>query len=69
MVTIFCFHQSVENCVCILHNLTYQLEAECPQCFQKYQPKTNSELDRQKNPIGCFSPTSTKAQKEVPSLL
>uniref|UniRef100_H3DC40 Plakophilin 1 n=1 Tax=Tetraodon nigroviridis TaxID=99883 RepID=H3DC40_TETNG len=57
--------KSVENCVCILHNLTYQLEAERPQCFGKYQPKTDSEFDRQKSPIGCFSPKSTKAQKEV----
>ncbi|TNM87047.1 hypothetical protein fugu_007277 [Takifugu bimaculatus] len=56
--------KSVENCVCILHNLTYQLESECPQCFQKYQPKTDSEFDAQKSPIGCFSPKSAKAQKE-----
>ncbi|TWW56707.1 Plakophilin-1 Band-6 protein [Takifugu flavidus] len=56
--------KSVENCVCILHNLTYQLESECPQCFQKYRPKTDSESDAQKSPIGCFSPKSAKAQKE-----
>lgn len=63
------FNQSVENCVCILHNLTYQLEAECPECFQKYQPQVDSEFNSQKSPIGCFSPKSAKAQKEVSSLL
>lgn len=67
-VSSFCFHQSVENCVCILHNLTYQLEAECPQCFQQYRPKTDAEFDVQKSPIGCFSPKSAKAQKEVPHI-
>lgn len=53
----------MENCVCILHNLSYQLETECPDCFRKYQPLTNSQLE--KSPVGCFSPKSSKVQKEV----
>lgn len=55
--------KSVENCACILHNLSYQLEAETPECFQKY--KTKSQPGGKKSPtIGCFSPQSSKAQKE-----
>ncbi|KAM6983186.1 plakophilin-1 [Tautogolabrus adspersus] len=57
--------KSVENCACILHNLTYQLEAESPQCFSKFQPQTGSQSEDRKSPtIGCFSPRSNKAQKE-----
>lgn len=56
----------MENCACILHNLTYQLEAEYPECFRKFQPKTDGQLGSKKSPtIGCFSPKSSKAQKEV----
>lgn len=62
-----CFaFQSVENCVCILHNLTYQLEAENPACFEKYQPRTEAQVENKKqSPVGCFSPKSNKAQKQV----
>ncbi|XP_042348313.1 plakophilin-1 isoform X2 [Plectropomus leopardus] len=57
--------QSVENCACILHNLTYQLEEESPQCFSKFQSLVDSEFDRRRSPtIGCFSPKSGKAQRE-----
>ncbi|XP_012991637.2 plakophilin-1 isoform X2 [Esox lucius] len=34
--------KSVENCVCILHNLTYQLEEEAPQCFSRFHPTTDA---------------------------
>ncbi|XP_072305959.1 plakophilin-1 [Eucyclogobius newberryi] len=55
--------KSVENCACILHNLTYQLEAEAPECFSHYYRK---ETDQKKSPTttGCFSPKSSKVQKE-----
>ncbi|XP_068606133.1 plakophilin-1 [Brachionichthys hirsutus] len=57
--------KSVENCVCILHNLTYQLETESPECFSKFLPKTDSQAGGRKSPtIGCFSPKSSKAQNE-----
>ncbi|XP_044065672.1 plakophilin-1 [Siniperca chuatsi] len=57
--------KSVENCACILHNLTYQLETESPECFSKLQPQTGSQAGSKKSPtIGCFSPKSSKAQKE-----
>ncbi|KAM7411837.1 hypothetical protein PAMA_021694 [Pampus argenteus] len=54
--------KSVENCACILHNLTYQLETESPGCFAKFTPLTESQPESQT--IGCFSPKSSKAQKK-----
>ncbi|XP_031700315.1 plakophilin-1 isoform X2 [Anarrhichthys ocellatus] len=59
--------KSVENCACILHNLTYQLAEESPECFRKFQSQTEGEPGGRKSPtIGCFSPKSSKAQKEFP---
>ncbi|KAM7404785.1 hypothetical protein PAMP_012098 [Pampus punctatissimus] len=57
--------KSVENCACILHNLTYQLETESPECFAKFVPLTESQPESVKSQtIGCFSPKSSKAQKK-----
>lgn len=57
--------QSVENCACILHNLTYQLEEESPECLGKFIPKVEARTGSKKSPtIGCFSPRSSKAQNE-----
>ncbi|XP_008284362.1 plakophilin-1 [Stegastes partitus] len=57
--------KSVENCTCILHNLTYQLERECPESFSDLCPQKGAQLENKKSPtIGCFSPKSSKAQKE-----
>ncbi|XP_016098416.1 plakophilin-1 [Sinocyclocheilus grahami] len=55
--------KSVENCVCILHNLSYQLEKEAPDHFEQF-----SALDEKPNETAnkksLFSPKSTKTQKE-----
>ncbi|XP_060931341.1 plakophilin-1 [Limanda limanda] len=57
--------KSVENCVCILHNLSYQLEKESPASFGKYGSPIEKQFENKKNtPIGCFSPRSSKVQKE-----
>ncbi|KAM8863620.1 plakophilin-1-like [Spinachia spinachia] len=57
--------KSVENCACILHNLTYQLEEESPVCFNKFQPPLEGQVGGRKSPtMGCFSPKSSKTQKE-----
>ncbi|XP_041860422.1 plakophilin-1 [Melanotaenia boesemani] len=57
--------KSVENCACILHNLTYQLEQECPESFSNYYPQKETQAESKKSPtVGCFSPRSSKAQKE-----
>ncbi|KAG7226786.1 hypothetical protein INR49_014135 [Caranx melampygus] len=60
--------KSVENCVCILHNLTFQLEAEAPTLFSritalaKTVKRSDSEDDT--GPIGCFSPQSKPTEQE-----
>ncbi|XP_052450778.1 plakophilin-1 isoform X2 [Carassius gibelio] len=55
--------KSVENCVCILHNLSYQLEKEAQDHFKLFsfpdeKPNENT------NKKSLFSPKSTKTQKE-----
>ncbi|KAM6976891.1 plakophilin-1 [Aplochiton taeniatus] len=58
--------KSVENCACILHNLTYQLETESPACFARFSPQgEGSAEDKKGSTVGCFSPKSSKIQKEV----
>ncbi|XP_074500352.1 plakophilin-1 [Sebastes fasciatus] len=57
--------KSVENCACILHNLTYQLEEESPESFGKFIPPPEAQTGSKKSPtVGCFSPRSSKAQNE-----
>lgn len=61
--------QSVENCVCVLHNLTYQLETEVPSLFAKMNSLGAASESRANTadmgPIGCFSSQSRKIQQEV----
>ncbi|XP_051961161.1 plakophilin-1 [Xyrauchen texanus] len=54
--------KSVENCVCILHNLSYQLEKETPEHFKQYYiaDEAPHENTSKRN---IFSPKSTKTQK------
>ncbi|XP_056292848.1 plakophilin-1 [Pseudoliparis swirei] len=60
--------KSVENCVCILHNLTFQLEAEVPVLFSRITllaKAANTGLGQaDAGPIGCFSPQSKAAAHE-----
>ncbi|XP_059415656.1 plakophilin-1-like [Carassius carassius] len=61
-------NQSLENCVCILHNLTYQLETEMPSLFTKINALASYARNRASSsdagPIGCFSSKSHKLQQE-----
>ncbi|XP_007531824.1 plakophilin-2 [Erinaceus europaeus] len=56
--------KATENCVCVLHNLSYQLEAELPEphahsfCAQSRGPQPE---DRS---VGCFGGRSRKAKEE-----
>ncbi|XP_068170593.1 plakophilin-1-like [Antennarius striatus] len=54
--------KSLENCVCILHNLTFQLEAEDPTLFSRItalaKPLKGGPDPEDAGPIGCFSPQS-----------
>lgn len=66
---VFLFLQSLENCVCVLHNLTYQLETEMPSLFTKINALASYARNRSSasdaGPIGCFSTQSQKLQQEV----
>ncbi|XP_048840679.1 plakophilin-1 [Brienomyrus brachyistius] len=57
---------SVENCACILHNLTYQLETEAPEHLSSFSTlsATRSSSSR-KTSLGCFSPQSSKVDQET----
>ncbi|KAJ0064298.1 hypothetical protein NL108_001603, partial [Boleophthalmus pectinirostris] len=55
--------KSVENSACILHNLSYQLETEAQECFSNYYPEETAQK-KSSATTGCFSPKSSKAQKE-----
>ncbi|KAK0145497.1 Plakophilin-1 [Merluccius polli] len=55
--------KSVDNCACILHNLSYQLEAESPVCFSKFNPAEAPGAQKDTT-VGCFSPKSSKLHKE-----
>ncbi|XP_030076505.1 plakophilin-1 [Microcaecilia unicolor] len=57
--------KSVENCTCILHNLSYHLDSEVPNKYTELTEKQNymarnSETD--KTSMGCFSNKSDKVQ-------
>ncbi|CAL8258619.1 unnamed protein product [Gadus morhua 'NCC'] len=57
--------KSVENCACILHNLTYQLETESPGCFSKFSPPPSPGAPgaTDSSTVGCFSPKSSKLKE------
>nr|XP_055044217.1 plakophilin-1 [Misgurnus anguillicaudatus] len=52
--------KTVENCVCVLHNLSYQLEREAPESFSipDESPKDTSKQ-------GLFNPKNSKIQKDI----
>ncbi|XP_058488797.1 plakophilin-1 isoform X1 [Solea solea] len=60
--------KSVENCVCILHNLTFQLEDEAPALFSRItalaKPLDRSHSQGDNGPIGCFSPQNKSSEQE-----
>ncbi|KAM4738022.1 plakophilin-1 [Anableps anableps] len=63
--------QSVENCMCTLHNLTYQLWKECPDIEPPLSSSSSTEAimtqsEGRKSPtVGCFSPRSKNVQNGV----
>ncbi|XP_037642664.1 plakophilin-1 isoform X2 [Sebastes umbrosus] len=60
--------KSVENCMCVLHNLTFQLEAEAPALFSRIttlaKPANRGNNQDDAIPIGCFSPQSKSSEHE-----
>ncbi|XP_053295259.1 plakophilin-1 [Pleuronectes platessa] len=64
--------KSLENCVCVLHNLTFQLEAEAATLFTKISALSrtvsrgsSSSSPDDAGPIGCFSPQSKAPEQEL----
>ncbi|XP_059968801.1 plakophilin-2 isoform X1 [Mesoplodon densirostris] len=62
--------KATENCVCILHNLSYQLEAELPEKYSQsiYIQSRNIQSDNNKS-IGCFGNRSRKVKEQYQDML
>lgn len=61
--------RATENCVCILHNLSYQLESEVPSRYSHNFHSQNTDLTRNNTNVGCFGSRSRKLKedwREVP---
>ncbi|XP_023649644.1 plakophilin-3-like isoform X2 [Paramormyrops kingsleyae] len=55
--------KGVENSVCVLRNLSYQLYSEMPTSVQlRLEGPTRGQDDTKNDPIGCFTPQSKKAK-------
>ncbi|XP_048825342.1 plakophilin-3-like isoform X2 [Brienomyrus brachyistius] len=55
--------KGVENSVCVLRNLSYQLYSEMPTDVQlRLEGPTRGQDDLKNDPIGCFTPQSKKAK-------
>lgn len=61
--------KATENCVCILHNLSYQLEAELPEKYSQsiYMQNRNIQTNSNKS-IGCFGSRSRKLKEQYQDL-
>ncbi|XP_017161223.1 plakophilin-1 isoform X2 [Poecilia reticulata] len=55
----------LENCVCTLHNLTYQLWKECPEASYSAEVRSDNHEGRKSPTVGCFSPRSRKAKDAI----
>ncbi|KAG7315145.1 hypothetical protein KOW79_021233 [Hemibagrus wyckioides] len=55
--------KGVENCVCVLRNLSFQLYAEIPTSVQqRLEGRTRAQEIHRRDPIGCFTPQSKKTK-------
>ncbi|XP_053463499.1 plakophilin-1 [Nycticebus coucang] len=54
-----CDDKSVENCMCILHNLSYRLDAEVPTRYRQLEYNARNAYT-EKSSTGCFSNKSDK---------
>lgn len=61
--------KGVENAVCVLRNLSYQLYNEMPpSAMMRLEGQTRDQDTGKAEPIGCFTPQSKKARKKQMSL-
>ncbi|XP_075051736.1 plakophilin-1 [Mixophyes fleayi] len=54
--------KSVENCACILHNLSYHLDSEVPNKYSQLNEQMLRNQQSDKTSTGCFSNKSDKLQ-------
>ncbi|XP_071993343.1 plakophilin-1 [Engystomops pustulosus] len=54
--------KSVENCACILHNLSYHLDSEVPNKYSQMNDQMFRNQQTEKTSTGCFSNKSEKTQ-------
>uniref|UniRef100_A0A8B9HT92 Plakophilin 3 n=1 Tax=Astyanax mexicanus TaxID=7994 RepID=A0A8B9HT92_ASTMX len=55
--------KGVENCVCVLRNLSYQLYSEIPpSALMRLEGPTRAQASSKGEAIGCFTPQSKKAK-------
>ncbi|KAM3588118.1 uncharacterized protein V6R79_021657 [Siganus canaliculatus] len=57
--------KTTENCVCIMHNLSYQIEAELPGTHARHLQESRQNLAPQTKAVGCFSPRSAKIAEHL----
>ncbi|TKS90877.1 Plakophilin-2 [Collichthys lucidus] len=57
--------KSTENCVCILHNLSYQLEAELPMKYSRDLRESRQSLAPKPKAVGCFSYRGAKITEHL----
>lgn len=58
--------KSTENCVCILHNLSYQIEAELPKTYANDLRESRQNLAPKPKAVGCFSYRSAQITEVIP---
>ncbi|MEE6477482.1 hypothetical protein FKM82_011531 [Ascaphus truei] len=56
--------KSTENCVCILHNLSYQLEAELPSSYTQNIYTQSRDVPQNNRNVGCFGTRSSKIKEQ-----
>ncbi|GAA6228207.1 plakophilin-2 isoform X1 [Lates japonicus] len=57
--------KSTENCVCILHNLSYQVEAELPKKYTKALTESRQNLAHRPKTVSCFPSRSAKITEHL----
>lgn len=57
--------KSTENCACILHNLSYQIESELPQHYAQDLRESRQNLAPETKTLGCFAYRSAKITEHL----
>nr|XP_031531741.1 plakophilin-1 [Vicugna pacos] len=58
-----CDDKSVENCMCVLHNLSYRLDAEVPTRYRQLEYNARNAYT-EKSSTGCFSNKSDRMMRQ-----